>query len=90
MRWIACRLEIPSVLHVRTPVSVDDVHKHGCAKATALIAISRRVRRNLLEAKISPQKIVRINDSVDLKAFCPAGHVPNSLRQQYKINNSVN
>ena len=89
MRWIARRLGIPSVLHVRMPLSTADIYKHGCDKATALIAISRRVRRNLLEAKISPQKIVRINDSVDLKAFCPMGHAPNSLRQRYKINNSI-
>ena len=85
MRWIAGRLSIPSVLHVRTPISVADVRKHGCAKATALIAISRQVRRSLLEANIAPKKISRIIDSVDLVHFHPLRGVLNVLRQQYQL-----
>jgi glycosyltransferase involved in cell wall biosynthesis len=89
MRWIAYRLGIPSVLHVRTPISTRDAYKHGCDKASALIAISRRTRRGLLEANISRQKILRINDSVDLKAFYSKLDASKLLREQYKVDDSV-
>ena len=84
MRWIAMRLNVPSVLHIRTPITPKEVRKHKCSKATALIAISRRVRRNLLEAGIAPRKITRIHDSVDLNVLCPQENKPNVLRQDFK------
>jgi len=83
MIWVARRLQIPSVLHVRTPISVDNVRKHRCNQATAIIAISRRIRRNLLCAGIAPEKITRIHDSVDLSLFRPVDNQEKVLRQDY-------
>jgi glycosyltransferase involved in cell wall biosynthesis len=71
MAWVAERLRIPSILHVRTPVTAGAVRKHRCNRATKIIAISRRIRRNLLCAGIAPEKITHINDSVDLSVFKP-------------------
>ncbi len=89
MHWIAWRLRIPSVLHVRTPLRVTDIHKHRCAKASAVVAISRRVRRNLLEAKVPSNRIVRIQDSVDLKQFYPISHDQNPLRREFCLDGSI-
>lgn len=78
--WVAKRLKIPSILHVRTPISTKDVYKHRCHKATAIIAISQRVKRNLLQAGIPPEKITQIDDSVDLNLFRPARYDTNILQ----------
>ncbi len=83
MIWIAKRLKIPSVLHVRTPISVRNVRKHRCSKADVVIAISRRIRRNLLCAGIVPEKIKRIHDSVDLGIFRPENNNGNVLRRDF-------
>ena len=83
MIWIAKRLKIPSVLHVRTPICPDEVHKHHCNKATAIIAISRRVKQNLLDAGICPEKITQIDDAVDLDIFHSNGHEENVLRRDF-------
>lgn len=78
--WVAKHLKIPSILHVRTPISIKDAYKHRCHKATAVIAISRRVKRNLLMAGIQSDKITQIDDSVDLNLFRPAPHDMNVLQ----------
>ena len=71
MLHVSGRLGIPSVLHMRTTVRPADIHKHRCQEATKIIAISRRIRRNLLCAGIQREKITRIHDSVDLSMFRP-------------------
>ncbi len=83
MIWVARRLQIPSVLHVRTPISTENVRKHRCNEATKIIAISRRIRRSLLCAGIPPEKITRIHDSVDLSVFRPLDKQENVLRQDF-------
>lgn len=80
---VARLLNIPSVLHVRAPVSKRDVRKHGFAKATSIIAISRRVKNNLLDAQIPAGKISLIDDSVDVQVFAPEMNIRNVLRRQY-------
>jgi len=89
MIWVARRLQIPSVLHVRTPLTINDAHKHRCHKAKAIIAISRRIRRNLLCAGIAPERITRIHDSVDLSVFMPADTPQTVLRKQYSPSGNV-
>ena len=83
MIWIARRLKIPSILHVRTPICPDEVHKHHCNKATAIIAISTRVRQNLLRAGIATEKISLIGDAVDLEVFNSKEHEVNVLRRDF-------
>jgi len=83
MIWVARRLKIPSVLHVRTPIRPNEVYKHRCYEATAIVAISRRVRQNLLSAGVPPEKISQIDDAVDLRAFKPDGLKQNVLRRDF-------
>ncbi len=83
MIWVARRLKIPSVLHVRTPISPDGVHKHCCHQATAIVAISRRTKQILLRAGIHPDKITQIDDAVDLKVFRSVGFEENVLRRDF-------
>ncbi len=79
---VAEALGVPSVLHVRTPVSVAQVRKNRFAAATAIVAISRRVRENLLSAGIESRQITRIDDAIDTELF---GRPPktNVLRRDY-------
>ncbi len=79
----ARRIDVPSVLHVRTPLSTRCVHKHRCDDADSLIAISRRVRSNLLNAGIAREKITVINDSVDIDLFSPQPSAANILNRQF-------
>ena len=75
MLWVARRLKAPSVLHVRTPIcNKKDVRKHKCDRADLIIAISTRVVQNLVEAGIRPDKIVQVDDGVDLELFKPQGN----------------
>lgn len=83
MIWVARKLQIPSVLHVRTPISTRDVRKHNCNQATKIIAISRQIRRDLLCAGIPPRKITRIHDSVNLGIFKPIENNKNALRREF-------
>lgn len=77
-------LNIPSVLHVRAPVTIRDIRKHGFIRASSIIAISRRVRNNLIDGGIPPERIVLIDDSVDVGAFSAATHNnTNVLRRQF-------
>ena len=81
--WVARRLKVPSILHVRTPVRADEVHKHRCNRATHIVAISQRIRQNLLGAEISPEKITVIDDGVDLEVFRAKEHNVNVLRRDF-------
>lgn len=71
MLWVARQLKVPSVLHVRTPICDTDVRKHKCDHADLIIAISARVVRNLIEAGIRPDKIVQVDDGIDIELFKP-------------------
>jgi glycosyltransferase involved in cell wall biosynthesis len=71
MRWLVWRLGVPSIIHVRTPVSSREVRKHRLGRADVAIAISARVRRNLLEAGVAREKVVQIDDGVDPDLFAP-------------------
>lgn len=89
MNWVAKRLKIPSILHVRTPITPKNVHKHNCDKATAIIAISRRVKRDLLCSGIHEGKINQIDDAVDLSIFKPKENKENVLRRDFSPNGRV-
>ena len=81
--WVAGRLKVPSVLHVRTPIIPADVRKHRCREATLIVAISRRVERDLIRAGIPPEKIALVEDAVDLKVFYERGLEDNVLRRDF-------
>jgi len=53
------------------------------------IAISRRVRRNLISGGISPEKITLIDDMVDLESFSPKRVKKNVLRRDFSTNGQV-
>jgi len=89
MNWVSARLKIPSVLHIRTPITADRIHKHHCNRATAIIAISRRIKQNLIDAGISPEKIIQIDDAVDTDAFRPKPEQVNVLRQQFPVDGRI-
>jgi glycosyltransferase involved in cell wall biosynthesis len=83
---------IPSVLHVRAPISRQTARKYRCAWATAVVAISRRVQLRLArEAGISEDKIVLIHDAVDEGLFQPrdVGSDAGLLRRQYDTGDTV-
>ena len=89
LNWVARRLKIPSVLHVRTPIRPEEVRKHHCNGAMSIIAISQRVRRNLISGGISPEKITVIDDMVDLESFNPKRVKTNVLRRDFSTNGQV-
>lgn len=77
---------IPSVLHVRAPLSRRQARKLRCPVATRVVVISKRVQMRLAQARCIPEdKIVLIHDAVDSEVFRPpdpsSSH--NVLRQQY-------
>lgn len=71
-RFVAHRLGVPSVLHVRGPMSAEEFAKHGVARASAVIAIGQRYQNDLLLAGVSPERLEVIEDAVDLGQFRPA------------------
>ena len=79
----ARKLGVPAVLHVRTPVTPQQVRKHRFAEANAIVAISRRVQRNLIEAGIAEQRITLIDDAIDLEGFRPGPPDNNVLRREF-------
>ena len=87
--WVAERLKIPSILHVRTPILTKDVWKHRCSRATSIIAISQHVKQDLLRAGIRPQKITQIDDAVDLELFGPKNFDGNVLRRDFSPGGEV-
>lgn len=69
--FLAKQLQCPCIIHVRGPICRPTVKKNGFAKADNLIAISARIRRDLIDAGISSDKISLIFDSIDTDVFCP-------------------
>lgn len=80
---VAKKLNIPSVLHVRRPVTPAEIRKHNFGKASVIVAISQRVERNLIAAGIAPEKIALIEDAVDLNVFRPNNQPTNVLRRDF-------
>lgn len=68
---VAERCGVPVILHVRCRLSRRDVAKHECIRADQLIAISRRIRRQLISGGIPPEAIAQVVDAVDLERFRP-------------------
>ena len=69
------------MLHIRAPKPPAVLGKHGCLRATGLIAISNRVGDNLARTGVDKSRINVIYDAVDLSGFTPAAAC-NVLRVQ--------
>lgn len=83
LEFSARRIDIPSVLHVRTPLKPERIYKYRGNHVDSIIAISRRTKKNLLSVGIQQEKITVINDAVDTEAFNPAQSATKILKQQY-------
>jgi glycosyltransferase involved in cell wall biosynthesis len=86
---VARRLKTPTVLHVRKPVTPAEIHKHNFDRANAIIAISRRIQENLLDAGVSSKKVIHINDAVDLEMFSPTEPKVNVLRKDFSAKGEI-
>jgi glycosyltransferase involved in cell wall biosynthesis len=89
MRYIAQRLNVPSILHVRIPLTQRDVRKFNCAAADRVVAISKRITDNLLTAGIAAEKVVRIDDSVDVGRFSTEENTENLLRSKFSLDGEL-
>jgi glycosyltransferase involved in cell wall biosynthesis len=85
MHLVSRRLGVPGVVHVRGPLSGQDVVRHGLARADAVIAIAQRYHEDLLAVGIAPDHVNVIDDAVDLELFRPAPAARNALRKQYGL-----
>jgi glycosyltransferase involved in cell wall biosynthesis len=74
--FIARWLGIPCVVHVRGPLAPRDIVKHRLHRADAIIVIARRYVDDLAAAGIAPDRIVLIDDAVDLDMFSAAKYPP--------------
>jgi glycosyltransferase involved in cell wall biosynthesis len=82
MHQILKKRKMPSILHVRRPVTPRDARKFNCDETDRIIAISTRITENLLSAGILSEKVVRIDDSVDVELFSPERNSGNILRDK--------
>jgi glycosyltransferase involved in cell wall biosynthesis len=87
-RYIGQRLAIPSVVHVRGPLSQRDIHKHRLRLVDVIIAIAQRYVDDLLTAGIDPARIVLIDDAVDLALFAPDRMDPTFIARSFGITGS--
>ncbi len=72
-RFLARRLRVPYIVHVRGPVSVRDVEKYRLAQANAVVAIAQRYLDDLVAAGVARDRVKLIDDAVDAAFFDRAG-----------------
>src|SRR5688572_19921303 len=85
-RFIARRLGVPYVAHVRGPLSPRDIRKHRLDRADAVIAIAQRYVDDLVTAGIEPSRIALIDDAVDLTLFSSEHADPIYFDKRFGIN----
>lgn len=81
-RFIARRLRIPYIVHVRGPLSRRDIHKHRLGLADAVICIAQRYVDDLISAGLDAKRVLLIDDSVGLTLFAPAQADPDFLQRK--------
>lgn len=84
-RFVARRLGIPYIVHVRGPMSRRDILKHNLHLADGLIAISDRYVHDLVAAGVSQDRIAMIDDAVDASAFHPGLADAGYFRRRYNL-----
>ena len=85
MHFAARRLGVPSVLHVRGPMSGRDILKHEVARADAVIVIAQRYHEDLLSAGIRADRLEVIDDAVDLQRFRPGLAGRDFLQERFGV-----
>ena len=87
-QFVGRRLNIPVVLHIRRPNNPPDkLRRLGCNDCDALIAVSARIKRELVSAGMPENKVHLIPDAVDLSSF--NDQAPDSLRRELGIGEHV-
>lgn len=79
-RFLARRLSIPYVVHIRGPIGVDHIRKYRLAEADAIIAIARRYATALRASAVADDRIFVVSDGVDLARFHPAANAADRHR----------
>lgn len=82
-------LEIPTITHVRNIISPQNVHKYLFEHFNKIIAISERIKNNLIEGGLNPEKIQFITDAVDITEFQPKYDGINVLRRDFQLNDRL-
>ncbi|MGB9595803.1 MAG: glycosyltransferase family 4 protein [Candidatus Poribacteria bacterium] len=82
-------LEIPTITHVRNIISPQNAHKYLFEHFNKIIAISERIKNNLVEGGIDTEKIHFITDAVDLNEFKPNCNGNNVLRRDFQLNDKL-
>lgn len=82
-------LEVPTITHVRNIIAPQNVHKYLFEHFNKIIAISERIKNNLIEGGIDPEKIQFITDAVDLTEFKPNYNGINVLRRDFQLNDKL-
>lgn len=70
-RFVAERLSVPHVVHVRGPIGRRHIAKYRIADADATIAIAGRYVESLVDAGVGRSRIHLVGDGVDLGLFDP-------------------
>ena len=89
MHFVARRLGIPSLLHIRGRIPPRRITKHRIARATAVATIAARYRQDLIEAGLPAERIAVIDDAVDLERFRPHLAGGDHLRRRFGADGQV-
>ncbi|HEX28566.1 TPA: glycosyltransferase family 1 protein [Candidatus Poribacteria bacterium] len=82
-------LGLPCVSHLRGHIRPDQVRKYRFRDVTAVISISERYKKTLIDAGVPPERITVIHDSVDLDRFKPLRTSINVLRRDFPTRGDV-
>lgn len=78
-------LNIPTISHVRNHLKPEHVHKHLFDKFGKIIAISNRIKKQLVSGGIPSEKIEVVYDGINLSQFNPNVEKSNVLRGDYSL-----
>jgi glycosyltransferase involved in cell wall biosynthesis len=85
-RFLAKRLGTPYIVHIRGPLDLRDIKKHRLRDADIIIAIAQRYIDDLVAAGIDRDRIVLVDDAVDLQLFDPEQADPSYIQRSFGIN----
>lgn len=83
MHFVAGRLGVPSVQHVRGPLSPRNIAKYRVGRSSAVIPIAARYEADLLAAGVAAARIREIDDAVDLGQFHPEARGWEEVRRRF-------
>ncbi|MCY2932293.1 MAG: glycosyltransferase, partial [Planctomycetota bacterium] len=89
MHYLAGHLGVPSVQHIRGPLSARSIRKHEVGVSSAVIPIAGRYVADLQAAGVPTERIRQIDDAVDLEAFRPDAPGREELRRRLAADGCV-